>query len=398
VDDNKSSATALARVLSKQGDQVEAVFDGQAAIDAIHASPPDVVLTDLRMEPVDGMAVLQEARSTRPPCEVIVFTAFGAVDAAVRAMRLGARDFLTKPVTVEQIQARLEQLRAGPVVPSAPPDEDEVISASTASLALLALLKRACDAPSPVWIEGEAGSGRTFVAEILHGLRLKKTGEQLPIVVRDPGLEAPWPETGMVVLPSVDDLPDDLQRGLVRQLALVPPTVRVVATAQPGSLRRVRDGTLRPELYFKLAVLVVNVPPLRERPEDVLPLFDAALRRFSARFQRPVPTIPRPLFEDLARHTWPGNVRELMNAAERAVVMGFEAFQVAPAIRASPDSAGLPDVGEGFSLTDHLEGVEARLLEHALKQTGGDRNKAAKLLGVERNTFRYKLQKYGLLE
>ncbi len=396
MDDNKSSATALARVLQKQGDEVEAVFDGETAILRLRENRPDVVLTDLRMEPVDGLAVLAEARAQRPPCEVIVFTAYGAIDAAVRAMRLGARDFLTKPVTVEQISSRLEQLRALDGRGTAP-SVDDVVSASPASSALLQILDRACGVPSPVWIEGETGTGRTYTAEVLHGLRARKTGEEAPLVIRDPGSDQPWPDTGTAVLPNVDDLPDDLQRGLVRQLSVAPANLRLIATAQPGSLRRVRDGSLRPELYFKLAVLVVAVPPLRERQEDIVPLFETSLRRFAQRFDRPVPTLPRALENDLFRHSWPGNVRELINAAERAVVMGFEAFQVVPAVQANTTEA-TPDFGNGFILADHLEKIEARILEAALLQAQGDRNKAAKLLGVERNTLRYKLQKYGLLE
>ena len=398
VDDNRSSADALARLLSKQGDAVDAVYDGESAIAKIRQAPPDVVLTDLKMEPVDGMAVLREARAQQPPVETIVFTAYGAVDIAVRAMHLGARDFLTKPVTVEQVASRLEQVRAvhSTGMPEPQPTLDSgFLAHSPASRQLEETLRSAAGVPSPVWIEGELGSGRAYSAHALHTFGDQERGVGTAFRVRNLGRDEPWPTDGTVLLPNVDDLPEAGQRELVRQLQELPDSVRVVATAKPGGRQRVAEGDVRPELYYKLAVIVISVPPLRRRPEDIRALFQHGLELFAHRYHRSVPEIDQDTLGVLTDHYWPGNVRELLNLAERTVVLGADGFNLEVIEDSGP---GLPKLEPGFSLSQYLETMERRILVDALQRSGGDRAQAGRLLGVERNTLRYKLNKYGLLD
>ncbi|MFT4622844.1 MAG: DNA-binding NtrC family response regulator [Myxococcota bacterium] len=387
VDDNQSSAKALARLLRRSGDQVDAVFDGRSAIAAIEQDPPDVVLTDLRMEPVNGLQVLQAARAARPAPAVIVFTAHGEVDTAVRAMRLGALDFLTKPVTLEQLHARLDRIR-GVDDESAPAD---FVAVAESSRVLVRVLKRAAAVPSPVWIEGEFGTGRTFCARTIHQL---SQGSGRPIRVCDPGAEGAWPDTGTVVLPEVDQLDETAQWRLVRRLHAAPPGLRLVGTAQPGAQRKVSEERLLSELFYRMAVVVVSVPPLQERSDDIVPLFRGALARFANRYALPVPDMTAAMEAQLLRHAWPGNVRELLNLAERTVVLGAEAFALV--VHERP-MVGMPVLEEGFSLARHLEEIEKRILREALRKAGKDRNKAGRLLSLERNTLRYKLRKYELL-
>jgi DNA-binding NtrC family response regulator len=395
VDDNRSSADALVRALSKRGDQVEALYDGASAIARLESAPPDVVLTDLRMEPVDGMEVLRAARALRPPVEVIVFTAYGAVDTAVEAMHLGARDFLTKPVTLDQLVRRLDELR-GPA--QLPADEqvtrelDETFSAqSDAAKDLYRMLRSLAQVPSPVWIEGEIGVGRGHAAYTMHRLH----NPDLPFEVMDVSRESAWPESGTVMLPNVDDLPLDLQRQLVRKLQHVPEGVRVIGTAAPDARQRVAEGHLNQELYYKLAVIVVLVPPLRERQADILPLLRLGLQTFATRYGKAVPGLSPAHEAQLLQHGWPGNVRELLNVAERAVVLGPDALSLEVVRRGTP---GLPTLEPGFSLSTYMEKLERRILMEALRRAAGDRAVAGRLLGVERNTLRYKLNKYGLLD
>lgn len=393
VDDNRSSADALARLLRKRGDDVLAAYDGETAIGIIEDVSPDVVLTDLKMEPVDGLVVLKAARSQRPPIETIVFTAYGAVEVAVRAMHLGARDFLTKPVTVEQLSARIDQIRSGEFAGS-PVQAHDFLAESQAAKDLWSLLERAAGVPTPVWIEGELGSGRTYAARILHHLGVEARGDEAPMTIRNAAREEAWPESGTVLLPNVDELPDDLQRELYVQLQEAPTTVRVIATSLPAARMKVAEGTLRPELYYHLAVLVVPVPPLRQRADDIVPLYQRGLEAFAERYGRPVPALEAATVDTLRRHTWPGNVRELLNLAERAVVMGDNSvFEVI-----EDPGPGLPRLEPGFSLSAYLETIERRILAEALRKVGGDRNAAGKLLGVERNTLRYKLKKYGFID
>jgi DNA-binding NtrC family response regulator len=199
----------------------------------------------------------------------------------------------------------------------------------------------------------------------------------------------------VVLIADVDHLGEDLQVQLARDLDDKPPAVRVVVTCGPSGRRLIAEGRLRGDLYYRLAVLVVQCPPLRERVEDVVPLLEDALRRFASRYDRARPMLAPEQMRRMEKHVWPGNVRELLNVAERAVVMGAEALD-GDIIEAS--APGLPKLEPGFSLANYLEGVERQILIEALRKSDGDRNAAGRLLGVERNTLRYKLNKYGLLD
>jgi len=391
VDDNRSAADALARVLRKRGDLVEALYDGRSAIELIGQRDIDVILTDLKMAPVDGLQVLRAARAKKPPIETIVFTAFGAVDIAVTAMRLGARDFLTKPVTVEQVNNRLDQLRGGDGSGSTP--QLPFIAEAPASKALLERLRRAAGVPSAVWIQGEIGSGREFAARTLHDFGSDSEGE---FHIRDLRTAGTWPESGTVLLPNVDDLPDELQQSLHRSLQHVPSGLRLIATARRDGRQQVTEGTLRAELYYALAVVVIEVPPLRQRREDVLPLFEHSLSAYAMRYRRDAPETTQDFANRLQRHSWPGNVRELLNLAERTVVMGGDLSGVDEVVETSSD--GIPTLEPGFSLSRWMEAMERKILVEALRACDGDRAAAGRLLGVERNTLRYKLNKYGLLD
>jgi DNA-binding NtrC family response regulator len=394
VDDNRSAADALARLLRKQGDAVHAVYDGRTAIEQIGKRDDlDVVLTDLKMAQVDGIQVLRAARAKHPPIETIVFTAFGAVDVAVTAMRLGARDFLTKPVTVEQVNSRLNELR-GTEGPSTAPTLPFIATAPT-SIALIQKLKRVATVPSSVWIQGEIGSGREFAARTLHAFG---GGSGEFVIRRNFQSTDPWPEQGTVLLSSVDSLSNPHQDALYRSLDTVPQEVRLIATARGDGRQQVSDGTLSAELYYGLAVVVIQVPPLRRRAADVLPLFNTALAAYAERYQLNTPVVSDTLAQQLQQHSWPGNVRELLNFAERTVVMGADqgVVQVTPV--PSGGTGGLPDLKPGFSLSKWLESMERRMLVEALRKCHGDRSAAGRLLGVERNTLRYKLNKYGLLD
>jgi DNA-binding NtrC family response regulator len=160
---------------------------------------------------------------------------------------------------------------------------------------------------------------------------------------------------------------------------------------------KVAQGAIRPELYFRLAVLTIKVPPLRERPKDIEILLQHFLQEFAGTFGRPPPAPTPDQIERLRAHAWPGNVRELVNLAERAVVVGPEAYGIQ--VKTVPTgTSSIPKLTEGFNLPKHLEDIERMLLVRAIEQTGGDRPEMGRLLGLERNTLRYKLNKYSLLD
>jgi DNA-binding NtrC family response regulator len=274
--------------------------------------------------------------------------------------------------------------------------DEHFVAQSPAAQKLLSTLERAAGVPSSVWLGGELGSGRTFAARALH--QLGDTQGDRTFLVANPRRHINWPTAGTVVLPNVDALDADQQLALSRELRNAPQGVRVVATATDDGRQQVASGQLQPELYYQLAVVVVTIPPLRQRKEDIRPLFDAALAHYSERYGRPRPEVPERIYGDLLLHYWPGNIRELRNVAERAVVLGAQGLEVGVVPDTTALHPGLPQLEPGFNLSRYLEDVERNILEEALRQTGGDRNAAGRLLGVERNTLRYKLNKYDLLD
>ena len=392
VDDKRSAADTMARLLRREGDSVQVAYDGATAIDMMRQTPPDIILTDLVMEPLDGMAVLAAARALRPPIEVILMTAHGAIDIAVDAMRLGARDFLTKPVAFNQVKTRLAPLR-GDTQTYIDHSSRPFFSESDAASLFLDALSNAAEVTSNVMIEGELGSGRLHAAQVLHA---KSANKPLPFTIRDVARDTTWPTNGTIVLPNIDSLPQDLQAKLVRELTTLPAEVRVIATASPKVVQAVNNGVLLASLYYQLAVVVLHLPPLRDRTKDILPILEHAITSLSKRYRRPRPKLTESMLDQFHQHSWPGNVKELINLAERTVVLGAHNLNLTPTPK-PVKSAGVPIFGQDFSLADHLDQIEREILVAALQQAKGDRALVGELLGVARNTLRYKLRKYNLL-
>jgi len=390
VDDNRSAADALQLVLSRHGYLTEACYDGGSAIERLDQGGVEVVLTDMKMEPVDGLAVLAHARSLAIPPEVVLLTGYGTVDTAVKAMHLGARDFLTKPVSAAQVLNQLAQLEGrGPIIPIQQ-------GSSRAATALRAQIDAVSRVRSTVLLIGEPGSGRHELARQLHEAH-KEEGHFKVLTHPSRGI-GELETLGTLFVPNVDLLHTDDQVLLTQLIDSVPAHTgpRIIASASPGWSERAASEASEAQLYYRLAVLVVAVPPLRERPDDLPDLLDAWLTVRAAALERekPVPTAGQ--IKAMRLHSWPGNVRELAAVAERAVVFGPQAFDL-PIHTVGSVTNGLPDLVQGFSLHQHLEEIERTLLVRAIDQTGGDRTQMSKLLGVERNTLRYKLRKYGLL-
>ncbi|MBK7757737.1 MAG: sigma-54-dependent Fis family transcriptional regulator [Deltaproteobacteria bacterium] len=396
VDDNRSAADALGIVLRRNNYVAEVAYDGVSALGRLRAGGVDVVLTDLRMEPMDGIELLRQARALPTPPEVIVFTGFGTVDAAVEAMRLGARDFLTKPVSPSKVLEHLGRLR-GDAAPTHGLRVDEGKSAKAKEVA--AQVEAVRKSRAPVLILGEPGSGRSELARALHPSAAERPVRALnhPSRAAEVDLRAP----GALLLPNVDLLTPQDQVALVQVLNGLDPVSgpRVIAWAQPGFIEHAPKDPAGHELTLRLAVLVVTLPPLRERVEDIPALLSALLAgRAPAELQ---PTDAQ--LQALMAHRWPGNLRELAALAERAVVFGASALSLPPSApsqavvaSATSGSGASPTLEEGFSLQEHLESVEREILIRAQEQTKDDRAAMSRVLGVERNTLRYKLNKYHL--
>lgn len=395
VDDNRSAALAIAMLLEREGHGAEAVYDGQSAIQRLRSTHYDLVLTDLRMEPVDGLAVVAAARQKDPPVEAIVFTAYGSVDAAVEAMRLGAADFLTKPVTADVILRRVRNLRGESVE-----THSELVGTSASISQIRGQAHKLTGVRSTVLITGEIGVGRRHLARWLHQ---NGPDRERPMLIARPGRPLDLDrlaQAGTLLIPNIDSWDHSAQSFLLQQLEPLEPgsPPRVIATASGDISQHVSEGSFRPDLYFRLAVLVLAVPPLRQRREDIAVLLESFLDQHDQRTGGTTMLPTDTQLRQLQQHGWPGNIRELANLAERAAVLGDIAFDM-PTQPGQHSPAREPLVLQpGFNLSAHMEAMERHLLIQAIEQTNGDRPQMSRLLGLERNTLRYKLNKYKLLK
>lgn len=413
VDDHQPTATLLAAALRKAGEDCTSAFDTTTAIRWINEHRPDVVITDLRFDPTlddptpgRGEDVLEAARAIRPPAEVIVFTAHGDLEKAVAAMRSGAFDFLTKPATVDQLWTRLYEIRTrrGGTEGHRPtehtlPENVPFLAVAPRSRLLKNLLERIAPAPAPVWISGEIGSGRGHAASYIHQI----SGRPGRLQILDPSHadKWDWPDEGTALLPDIDKLDSDLLDQLARRIKDAPPALRLIASSSDRPRAGLANIPSWRDVYYEIAVLVVDVPPLRDRKEDIIGLLRLAITDFSSRYRRTAPVLSEDQMSELHRHDWPGNLRELLNIAERMVIVGAHVVETGRGGGLAPapgTTTSAPRLGDGFSLASHLESVEQSILKLALDQAGGDRREAGRLLNVERNALRYKLRKYGFIE
>lgn len=435
VDDHLPSATLLAETLADEG-YATRVFAGAAdALLALRDEGADVVVTDLRMEGMDGIALLRETRAIDPTLPVILVTAHATLDRAVAATRSGAFAFLTKPLRAEDVSVQVRNAAVQRRLSRAarrPDGAGEILGRSTALLRALSIADRAAASEATVLIQGESGTGKEMFARRIHALGARANRPFVAVncgaipdtlveselfghargaftgadVAREGLLAAA--DGGTLFLDEVGELSAGAQTRLLRFLqdGTVRPVgdvrdrvldVRVIAATH----RDLRAGGFREDLFYRLHVVPVALPPLRARRDDVPLLLGAAMREAFGRRARPVPAFTSEALDALRRHPWPGNVRELFNLAERLEVLStgevIGVDDLPEEMRpdeAPTDTLSLPD-GD-FDLTGFLEGLEERALRRALERAGGVKAHAAAALGLERNAFRYKLAKYGI--
>jgi two-component system response regulator HydG len=445
VDDERSNLESLERIFAREGWRTAAAIGGAQALELLRREHPAVVVTDLMMPGMSGEELLRAVKAVSPETEVLLVTAHGTVETAVSAMKEGAYDFITKPVRrhaiVKSVRQALERaslvaenraLRAR-LAELAPGDEDGgLLGSAPAFLAALDTLRQVAPASATVLLQSESGTGKELAARLLHRLSPRAAGPFVPVNC------AAIPETileselfgyergaftgatqrkegrferahgGTLFLDEVADMSPAvqvkllrvLQDGIVERLGGTQPVrvdVRIVAASNRDLGAEVRAGRFREDLFYRLDVVGVRLPPLRERREDVPLLAAAFLRRFAEQNRRPVSGFTDAALRAMDAYDWPGNVRELQHAVERAVVLcrgdAVDVGDLPEAVRGAGASGAPAPVAITVPLGTPLEEIERAVIRETLRQTRGDKNLAARLLGVAARTIYRKLDR-----
>jgi DNA-binding NtrC family response regulator len=448
VDDEKLIRWSVAERLQRDGYEVLSAESGEQALDMLASGPPDLMLLDVRLPGMDGVETLQRALSLHPELAVLMMSAHSTVDIAVDAMKHGAVDFLVKPFPFQALDAAVERAIATARTrreiatlsgeKRTPTALDAIVGGSAAIEQVRSMIGRlATSDTTTVLIEGESGAGKEVVARAIHfqGARASRPFLQVNCAAlpehlleselfgheRGAFTDAHTQKRGLfesadggsVMLDEIGDLPPGGQAKLLRLLENktfrrvggvqeLRCDVRVIAATNVDLEERVSEGRFRSDLFFRLNVVRVIVPALRDHPEDVPTLAAHFIARFNQEMKRQVKGVSAPAMEMLRAYHWPGNVRELRNVIERAFILHagadeLRAEHLSPELRKGapakrPDRIVPNMTEEGLVLDD----VEKKLIAEAMERASGNQSKAARLLGVSRDTLRYRLKKHGM--
>ena len=437
----------LGIMLRQVGYAVTMADGGEAAIEALKADAFDLVITDLRMRKVDGLAVLRAAKEHSPRTVVLVVTAFASTETAVEAMKLGAYDYVTKPFKLDELRLTI----ANALERKRLQDEnrelkrqlrrehgfDGFIGKSSRMLEVFETIRKTADSGSTVMITGESGTGKELVARAVHQESGRRNGPFVSVncgaipetlmeselfghvkgaftgaVASTEGLFAAA-DGGTLFLDEITEIPQTVQVKLLRAIQEreirrvgdtrdVKVDARLIAASNRDLQKAVSDGVLREDLYYRLNVIPIHMPPLRERVEDIPLLIAHFIARITKDVGKSVRGISPESLAVLERYHWPGNIRELENIVERAIVLGSSEIlspESLPAHLRAPRDEQVVNVeipAGGMDLEETLARIENRYIRLALERSGWLQVRAAELLGLSFRQFRYKLQKHGL--
>ncbi len=450
VEDHTALRDALAIALGAKGHRVVTAARGDAGLKALEGQAFDVVVTDLKLPGADGLQVLETAKQTQPRAPVILMTAHGSMEAVVHALRLGALDFIEKPFDIDEMEARIEKaLEQGNLAETvhglretllAPYQPENIVGECPQLTAALEMARKVAPAKAGVLVTGDTGTGKELIAGAIHALSPRAAGEFVPVncaAIPDTLLESELfghergaftgaarrrvgrferASGGTLFLDEIGDMSlatqakilRVLQDGHIERLGGEEPLtvdVRVIAATHRKLTTEVQEGRFREDLYYRLNVISIHLPPLRERENDVILLARHFVKKYCADLKRPLIGFSPEALEALRNHTWPGNVRELRNAVERAVLLA-EGQNIAPPdlglgppVR-PPEAAGDME-GERFRFRFPPEGIslkdaEKELILAALRNCHWVQKEAARLLGVTKRAIHYKIEQHGI--
>ena len=441
VDDDQNFRRVAAYQLGETGAEVTTAGDGREGLEAFRQGRFDLVLTDVKMPELDGMALLREIRALSAGVPVILVTAHGDIEMAVQAMQNGATDFITKPFDRAQLRAKVERaLAPGRLERENQALREELVTrysfenligSSAAMRQLFELMGRVAFRDTTVLLLGESGTGKELVARALHYSSARREGRFVAVncaaippalleselfghvkgafTGADASREGRFQlaSGGTLFLDEIGDMPLELQAKMLRALQerQVEPVgaakpvavdVRIIAATNRNLERLVELGEFRQDLYYRLNVVPLHLPPLRDRMEDI-PLL---VRHFLKRFGEPGVAIEPEAIERLRSHRWPGNVRELENTVERALALREKPDRITARDILLPEPARTETAAAGWlEIPDEgivIDDVEKQLILNALRKTGNNQTRAAELLGITRQKLIYRMHKYGI--
>ncbi|MDP1570097.1 MAG: sigma-54 dependent transcriptional regulator [Vicinamibacterales bacterium] len=436
LDDDVETCRFMQELLARPGREIETTTDPEMAIDRARAKPYDLVVSDLKLNArLDGIDVLRQIRAAAPSTQVIIVTGFGELEKAVEAVREGAFDFVSKPFNITEIKQLVERaLQQAPSLPATAAVRDTIapglLGRTPAMTSVYKQIAYAATADVPVLIIGESGTGKELVASAIHEHSTRAARAYVPIncgALTETLLESELfghvkgsftgavsdhkgiflaAHTGTVFLDEVGEMSPALQVKLLRVLQegevrpvggsrTVQVDVRIVAATNVDMEKAVADGRFRQDLFYRLGVVIIHLPPLRERREDIPLLVERFLQAACAKAGRQIEIAPAAM-EALTGHPWPGNVRELENTIERLVVFCRGSRVEAADLPGTLASKAAPGPQTLFGDLPSLDELERRYLLHVLEQVHGNRTRAAEVLGIDRRTLYRMAERFGI--
>ncbi len=437
IEDEKITRISLSDILTREGYDVFTADNGEDGLEIFRAMQPHIVITDMRLPKIGGMEVLRAIMAMSPACKVILITAYATVDTAISSLRLGAYDYITKPFAPEKLLATLRNIRSlytalneNTALKSRLEilEDKAIIGTSAPMKSLKDVLRQIAANDSTVLIEGESGTGKELIARSLHRMSPRRDGQFVAVScssIPESLLESELfghekgaftgaikkhigycerASKGTLFIDDIDDFPLAMQVKLLRVIQEreliavgaanpVPIDVRIICATKVNLKKRVEEKAFREDLYYRLNIIPVRIPPLRERKEDIPLLVDFFFRKH--RSEDKLMLLTREIHAALQQYSWPGNVRELENIVERMIALSFSGqidLSVLDIASRSPDRHGS---GEAFEAYDSFEAYiaekEKAMLEWALAASSNSVTDAAKLLKIPRTTLSSKI-------
>ena len=444
IDDEAAQRDILTGYMKKKGYKIFSAPSGKEGIEVAKKNSVDIILSDFKMPDLSGLDVLEQVKKINPEISFVIVTAFGTVENAVKAMRLGAFDYISKPVDLDELDLMIERIIEHKNLKSENQllkDQlqekykiSSIVSQSQKMEEVINIAARVADSKANVLITGENGTGKEVLAKGIHYLSSRHDAPFVAVNV--PALTETLLESelfghekgaftgadkmkkgrfeiahsGTIFLDEVGDIPQSIQVKLLRVLQehqfervggteKIEVDVRIIAATNKELEQKIKDGTFREDLYYRLNVVFIKIPPLRERKEDILPMIESFIEKYCKENKKDKLEISKEAADMLMKYNYPGNVRELENIIERAVVLTrgeiITLNDLPMNIKGFKGEKAIAVLGEG-TLTEQVEALEKQLIFDALQESGGNQTKAGKLLGLTERNLRYKLKKYNI--